>query len=433
MYITKIEIENIRCFKKFKVDFERDGMPLIWTTILGDNSTGKSTLLKSIAIGLCDESSAAGLLKETEQGFVRLKSKEANIRIFLKKSVNSAPQTIDTNILRTTLKKNDFERLRQTEVSNKFKIFSSWDDLFVCAYGIGRGTSGTGDISGYSAISALYNLFNYGEGLQNPELVFHRLKTSNKRDETKKSLDHILDLGGGERIYFEKDGIKIKGPWNCKIPLRDLADGYKSTFQWVMDFIGWAYSFNPKITKSSSINGILLIDALEEHLHPIWQRTIIPRLNKIFPNVQFIVTTHSPLIASSTTDVQNSQVINLALIAHNVVKKKIIKKEDLKGKRADQVLRSDAFSLPVTMSNGSITDIAKYSLLQSKKKLNKKERTELLELKRRFKKNLTFGDNVYEIYVKRAILEGLTKLIRKKPSEIFDLELNRQLKEIFKK
>ena len=64
MYITKIELINIRCFEKLVIDLTNDDNIVKWITILGDNGTGKSTLLKCIALGLCDFTSAAGLLRE---------------------------------------------------------------------------------------------------------------------------------------------------------------------------------------------------------------------------------------------------------------------------------------------------------------------------------------------------------------------------------
>ncbi len=73
MYISEVYIENIRCFSKpgIKIKFGTSRKPILWTTILGDNSTGKTTLLKCLALGLCDESSAAGLLREADQGYIR--------------------------------------------------------------------------------------------------------------------------------------------------------------------------------------------------------------------------------------------------------------------------------------------------------------------------------------------------------------------------
>ena len=50
--------------------------------------------------------------------------------------------------------------------------------------------------------------------------------------------------------------------------------------------------------KSLHGEGIVLIDEIEQHLHPEWQRKVIPALSDTFPNLQFIVTTHSPQVLS---------------------------------------------------------------------------------------------------------------------------------------
>ncbi len=72
MYISQIRLDDVRCFGDgFVIDLEENGEPVMWTSILGNNATGKTTLLRSIAIGLCDEASAAGLLKESDQGYIR--------------------------------------------------------------------------------------------------------------------------------------------------------------------------------------------------------------------------------------------------------------------------------------------------------------------------------------------------------------------------
>ncbi|MEL6942049.1 MAG: AAA family ATPase, partial [Bacteroidota bacterium] len=59
---------------------------------------------------------------------------------------------------------------------------------------------------------------------------------------------------------------------------------------------------NKDHTKALKGEGIVLIDEIDLHLHPRWQRRIIPALRKTFPNIQFIVTTHSPQVLSTTTE-----------------------------------------------------------------------------------------------------------------------------------
>jgi len=250
MYIKKIFLKNIRCFKEIEISYDLSGDTPPWTVILGDNSAGKTTLLRSIAVGLCDESSAAGLLKESDSGYVR--SGESQGEIIIDLSEANYNYQIKTIIEHEETVINYYEKVRQETSPKKFP----WDKLFVAGYGAGRGTSGTGDIAGYSVINAVYNMFNYTEGLQNPELTIRRFKNVNTQNEVKRILKELLDV---KKIDLQKSGITIDGKWGKKMPLRDLADGYKSTFLWITDFLGWAISFNSRIRKGASAKGIILL------------------------------------------------------------------------------------------------------------------------------------------------------------------------------
>ena len=65
LYINRIDIKNIRCIHELVIVPGRKGGKVAWTALLGDNSTGKTSILRSIAMGLCDDSSAAALLNES--------------------------------------------------------------------------------------------------------------------------------------------------------------------------------------------------------------------------------------------------------------------------------------------------------------------------------------------------------------------------------
>ena len=59
--------------------------------------------------------------------------------------------------------------------------------------------------------------------------------------------------------------------------------------------------------KGGIANGIVLIDEVDMHLHPTWQRTLVARLTKTFPHCQFVLTTHSPLVISEDLDVNDGE------------------------------------------------------------------------------------------------------------------------------
>lgn len=345
MYITKIKLTNIRSFESLNLEFDLGQARLPWTLILGDNATGKTALLRAIAVGLCDEPSAAGLIKESEEGYIRRGAKSGLIEVTIKPSATSGR----TYKIRTLIQKIDI-RGGGYEIVKKSKRIGpniSWNNIFVCGYGAGRGTSGTGDISGYSPINAVYSLFNYSEGLQNPELILHRI---GKHETTAKVLQFLSDfvLGTKRRgdIKLSGSGITLTGPWGKDMPLRDIADGLKTSFLWLSDFIGWALSDQPTVKDLSEIEGIVLIDELEQHLHPAWQEQIIASLRTQFPKVQFIATTHSPILVSSMGEHSTACEADKLVYLERDPKTGAVRDyvaEPMEGWRVDQILASRVF------------------------------------------------------------------------------------------
>jgi predicted ATP-binding protein involved in virulence len=128
-YISKLSLENIRCFENLELEFSKNGKPITWTTLFGENSAGKTTLLRCIAIGLCDESSGAGLLRESEQGYIRRKKNRGVICITLRDFSNPTNViTIETIIKRKNTKKDTIENLRQNIIPERPNL---WNEIFV--------------------------------------------------------------------------------------------------------------------------------------------------------------------------------------------------------------------------------------------------------------------------------------------------------------
>ena len=91
------------------------------------------------------------------------------------------------------------------------------------------------------------------------------------------------------RLYFEKQGQKLDS--------RKLSDGEKSILALVSDLVMRLCQANPRLDDPVREGaGIVLIDDIELHLHPQWQRKIVEQLCKTFPNCQFVATTHSPQV-----------------------------------------------------------------------------------------------------------------------------------------
>jgi predicted ATP-binding protein involved in virulence len=99
------------------------------------------------------------------------------------------------------------------------------------------------------------------------------------------------------RLYMaiDKDGKTLN--------VAQLSQGDKSLMALVGDIARRLAMLNPALDNPLTGDGIVLIDEVDLHLHPSWQRSIIDRLTHTFPNCQFILTTHSPLVISDCKDV----------------------------------------------------------------------------------------------------------------------------------
>lgn len=103
------------------------------------------------------------------------------------------------------------------------------------------------------------------------------------------------------QIQIEGDGISFieKGH---KLTFDQLSEGYKSVLIFVTDLLYRLSKNAGQEQTTRDLKGIVLVDEIDLHLHPKWQRVIISKLRKIFPQVQFIFTTHSPTIIQGASD-----------------------------------------------------------------------------------------------------------------------------------
>ena len=188
-----------------------------------------------------------------------------------------------------------------------------WGRIFASAYGPGIRVQGTSDYEDYLTVDAVYPLFRYDVLLQNPELVIRRLMDAATRqdrgggekvlDGVKQLLSGILQLEKSDVIKLDRTGIRLRHRGR-DVGLSALADGYRGTVTWILDLLAWWFVYrNGKTFHFQDVRGVVFIDEIEQHLHPRWQRNIIRLLTRSFPRVQFVATTHSPLVASGCEDV----------------------------------------------------------------------------------------------------------------------------------
>ncbi|MCP4150138.1 MAG: tetratricopeptide repeat protein, partial [bacterium] len=285
-YVMRIELENIRAFKNLEIDLTTGG-PRMLSVIIGRNGTCKNTLLRCIALGLCKESDARVLISDSGGQLVSEGAAEGTIMLGL------------ANVRGEELGK--IKLVIQNKAGRDILLERTGPDVdfFACGYGTGRGNTGKSQERGYRVMDSVATLFDYNRKLVDSELMLRRLEDdlgTSRYERAINGIKRVLGLGDKHSIYYAKGGgVRIAGPGIGRdIPLEAWADGYRMTFNWLIDLYGWAVQADA-VTRTGGIRGILLVDEIDEHLHPSMQSVLLQELGQALENMQIFATTHSPV------------------------------------------------------------------------------------------------------------------------------------------
>ena len=419
LYFTKLVLENIRSFSERQeiALIDSQGAPASWTLIIGDNGVGKTTLLqclthmRPIFNPPPEEGTKSDikrvepeLLREADNGvFDNLVRAPGDHRAFLEAELSigtplNDAQSACAGIISTKL---EMERTNG-RIQN---IEPDWDsspgthipteEPLVLAYGAGRHPKETGanevDTTGptqslFMVESTLHDaeelllLFEFGQLKQ-------RQGAAEQLERLKRVLAEILpDLDRSEDIEIrgpslpssrpDESGVWIKTS-HSTVPLNQLSLGYRTVFAWIVD-IAWRMIENfPNSKNPLNEPAIVIIDEIDLHLHPLWQRDIRMHLVTNFPNIQFIATAHSPLMAQVSLNAR-------LVVVQNVDDRAIICSDPVivNEWRLDQVVTSDLFGLRSARSPNVERILHRRLELIEKRALSENEREELEHLNR---------------------------------------------------
>lgn len=134
--------------------------------------------------------------------------------------------------------------------------------------------------------------------VQNADLQF----TDKALDSVKKAMLVMLDGCTNLRVA-RKPRLEMKVDKNgVGLNVSQLSDGEKCTMALFGDLARRLTIANPNLDNPLLGEGVVLIDEIELHMHPFWQRNVVGKLRETFPNIQFIITTHSPIVLSEIDD-----------------------------------------------------------------------------------------------------------------------------------
>lgn len=439
MLLRSIELENIKCFAgKVHIDLTTgrdEPRPHKWVVIYGDNGLGKSTLLKALGLSVTGQPALNPLLPSAD-GWVRRKSRYGAVRVHATKGPNDTsvgfprqrPISLtwylvgdrSTRIEDETLPAHEIKlgegskkveqddaKLLKTQIATDEKE-RGW---LICGYGPHRRLTGAAsDISETippdGRAARLVTLFHEKAALTSAERwlrdLDHRAKVRGGDDEARlRTIKSFIERGllheGVSLSEISPDGVFFDTPFGTQIPMAELSDGYRTVLALTIDLLRHvANAFDLlRVTDTSgeytrvTAEGVVLIDEIDSHLHPSWQRTIGSWLHTRFPNMQFIVATHSPLIPTRVS-VDEGMVIRLERTTKGRSQQHVVEpvtEEGQIGLTADQMLTSPNFGLHTTRDMLVEEMLAKIKELRRrirKKKATPADRSKLEQLEMDF-------------------------------------------------
>lgn len=173
--------------------------------------------------------------------------------------------------------------------------------------------------AGQSSFSDFFQWFKIREDLENEVRLE---EDSSYRDHQLKAVrDAIYSFSPGfSNLRVRRSPLRMIVEKFGELVVNQLSDGEKGLLAMVGDLARRLAIANPGLPDPLQGEGVVLIDEIELHLHPEWQRRIIPSLTQTFPNCQFIITTHSPQILG---EIQNGIVYRLRSSPKGIVAEKM--------------------------------------------------------------------------------------------------------------
>jgi hypothetical protein len=384
VYIDQITLRDFRTFRRAKIDFihpdrefERLGGPKPKipnvNLLLGNNGYGKTALLKAVALaclGPAVRSSGIYAYSLVRREPKPLKSKPgkdrpASQRALLEATFTPHPQdqTNDSRKIESeieVLRKGDLEELEWSHSDDKpwSPIYSSSSDaFFFVGYGAARRVErqervdlGARSTSAFARAQRVKSLFDEAYSLIPLNIWLPNFR--NRNPGRYKQVVHLINkvMGRGHYTFNGemRDGEYLFERGGLNIPFPALSDGYRAFLGWIGDLLYQISITCPKGKKLVDNKGIVMVDEIDLHLHPRWQMTVLPTLARALPNLQFIVTSHSPLAVGSL------EWMNIILMAPGPRQSSQPKRLPwaVHGLDADQVLLTDFFGLESTRAMG---------------------------------------------------------------------------------
>ena len=329
MYIKKADIQNYHGIENLHVDFA-EGVNLL----IGNNGAGKTSLLCALSailqVSLAELKVSVNMIDSSDAYQITTKIGDSTFQ-----TIPQFPIKIDSSIIWNNTEYRNGCYISNSESTFAFSNLELMHDLqknmgegkgyspIMCFFPAQRGKLknvkiNTISLSGAAPqrIQGYQNAFSGAQNIQEiqqwcVQMEFAEYQKKQKIHEytefqsivsgfcseiDEKAEDPKVSFSSekGSLVYFNGKDEKT---------LPQLSDGYQAALCMIIELAYRAVILNPSMSQTArNVEGVVLIDEIEMHLHPAWQWKILNAFRKTFPKVQFIVATHSPVILSSANN-----------------------------------------------------------------------------------------------------------------------------------
>lgn len=337
MYVRRLIIKDIRAIEAFDFRVSAEEAPG-WHVILGSNGAGKSSVIRSLALALAGPKEAVAL-RQNWNTWTRYSSVDGSIRLV----VDCGSVDIFTGTGRRTSSV-DVEigfRPLESSIGGPRVEVSTTSGIKTAERSIWGTNAGW-----FSASFGPFRRFTGGDQqfdrlfFTNPRLASHlsafgedvalteglrwlrelRVKQLEQSDDNGELLTQLIAFLNGSALLphgaqiaeIRAEEVIIVDGGGARVVVEQLSDGYRSVLSMIFEILRQmtkSYGSKQVIEAldqhagSVRLPGVVAIDEVDAHLHPSWQRDIGPWFTRCFPDIQFIVSTHSPIVCRTATTV----------------------------------------------------------------------------------------------------------------------------------
>ena len=436
-WLRRLKLQNVGPFDEQEFELNRD-----WNVLFGDNGVGKSSVLKAIAVALCGPDA-----RPYAEPLIKAGRSSATITLDVASDVDGKieERKYITQLHRTrTGAEVESIPTRALEVENLLSLG------FPPLRAMSEGKSTDGGTVGKAGPDPgdLLPLISGAPDNRLDKLKNWILDLDHLRKDTDDAIEHlrltnalfdffevIKDLTPGVDLEFSSIDVARKkvmvSTQDGVIPIDYVSQGTSSLIGWMGVLWRRLFDMGAKEPLMRERHALVLIDEIDAHMHPKWQQTLPVDIRRLFPSLQVIATTHSPLIVPS---LERGEVFSITRTPHtNKINVEKIT-ENFQGYRADQILTSRLFSLVTSRDKQTYDELMEYTQLAVESDLDEAQQDRLNELSAKLKVRVPLpwereeARQTYEL-IKDALTQKIEEMDFDSRGRILD-EVRAQLLEI---